>query len=80
MLHYSEITEYFDLILSNQDVTFAKPDPEMYEVARHRLKVRAEDCIVVEDNLKGIEAGRRARMKVIQVSSPKDISLKLFGL
>lgn len=80
MLHYSGITEYFDLILSNQDVTFAKPDPEMYEVARHRLKVRAEDCIVVEDNLKGIEAGRRARMKVIQVSSPKDISLKLFGL
>ena len=80
MLHYSGITKYFDLILSNQDVTFAKPDPEMYEVARHRLKVRAEDCIVVEDNLKGIEAGRRARMKVIQVSSPKDISLKLFGL
>lgn len=80
MLHYSGITKYFDLILSNQDVTFAKPDPEMYEVARHRLKVRAEDCLVVEDNLKGIEAGRRARMKVIQVSSPKDISLKLFGL
>lgn len=80
MLHYSGITEYFDLILSNQDVTFAKPDPEMYEVARHRLKVRAEDCLVIEDNLKGIEAGRRARMKVIQVSSPKDISLKLFGL
>lgn len=80
MLYYSGITEYFDLILSNQDVTFAKPDPEMYEVARHRLKVRAEDCLVIEDNLKGIEAGRRARMKVIQVSSPKDISLKLFGL
>ena len=80
MLHYSGILEYFDLILSNQDVTFAKPDPEIYEVARHKLKVKAEDCIVVEDNVKGIEAGRRARMKVIQVSSPKDISLNLFGL
>ena len=80
MLHYSGIMKYFDLILSNQDVTFAKPDPEIYEVARHKLKVKAEDCIVVEDNVKGIEAGRRARMKVIQVSSPKDISLNLFGL
>lgn len=80
MLHYSGITKYFDLILSNQDVTFAKPDPEIYEVARHKLKVKAEDCIVVEDNIKGIEAGRRARMKVIQVSSPKDISLNLFRL
>lgn len=78
MLHYSEITDYFDLILSNQDVTFAKPDPEIYEVARHRLKVRVEDCIVVEDNPKGIEAGQRAGMRVIQVSSPNDISLKLF--
>lgn len=80
MLYYSGIVEYFDLILSNQDVTFAKPDPEIYEVARHKLKVKAEDCIVVEDNVKGIEAGRRARMKVIQVSSPKDISLNLFEL
>lgn len=80
MLQYSEISEYFDIVLSNQDVTFAKPDPEIYEVARHKLKVKAEDCIVVEDNVKGIEAGRRARMKVIQVSSPKDISLNLFGL
>ena len=78
MLQYSGIADCFDIILSNQDVTFAKPDPEIYEVARHRLKVRAEDCIVVEDNPKGIEAGRRARMKVIQVSSPNDISLKLF--
>ena len=78
MLYYSGIMNCFDLILSNQDVTFAKPDPEIYEVARHRLKVKAEDCIVVEDNLKGIEAGKKARMKVIQVSSSKDISLKLF--
>lgn len=77
MLQYSEISEYFDIVLSNQDVTFAKPDPEIYQVARHRLKVRAEECLVVEDNPKGIEAGRRAGMEVVCVSSPEYVSLNL---
>ena len=78
MLHYSGISKYFELILSNQDVVFAKPDPEIYETARRMLKLKAENCIVVEDNLKGVEAGKRAGMKVLQVSSPEDISLELF--
>lgn len=80
MLTYSGILDYFDIILSNQDVTFAKPDPEIYLTAKDRLGVSVDDCLVVEDNTKGIEAGRRAGMKVIQVNSPKDISIKLFDL
>lgn len=77
ILDYSCISEYFDLILSNQDVTFAKPDPEIYLTAAKRLGVSPEECIVVEDNPKGIEAGRAAGMRVIQVSSPRDISVNL---
>lgn len=78
MLTYSGILGYFDLILSNQDVTFSKPNPEIYLTAKRRFGVSTEDCLVVEDNEKGVEAGRQAGMQVIQVNSPKDISIKLF--
>lgn len=78
MLTYSGILEYFDLILSNQDVVFSKPNPEMYLTAKSRFGVSTEDCLVVEDNEKGVEAGRRAGMRVLRVNSPKDISINLF--
>merc|ERR1711884_802022 len=57
----------FDLILSGDDVTNRKPDPEIYLVAAERLGVPPESCIVVEDSARGVLAGKQAGMRVVAV-------------
>lgn len=73
MLDRSNILQYFDVILSNQDVQNPKPHPEIYKIAAEQLNILPVDCLVVEDNDKGIAAGKAAGMEVYQVSSPKDV-------
>ncbi|MBT8227104.1 MAG: HAD-IA family hydrolase [Dactylosporangium sp.] len=55
------------LLITTDDVTTAKPDPEGYLLAARILGVPASGCVVVEDAAVGIEAGRRAGMRVIGV-------------
>lgn len=57
----------FDTIVSNDDVTRHKPDPEIYLLAAARLGVQPEDCWVVEDTATGAMAGVNAKMKVAAV-------------
>jgi beta-phosphoglucomutase-like phosphatase (HAD superfamily) len=39
-----------------------------------RLGVNPENCLVVEDNAKGVEAAQRARMFVLKVKSPNEVT------
>jgi len=57
----------FDVILSNDNVTRHKPDPEIYLAAARELGVRPEACWVVEDSNPGVMAGKSAGMHVIAV-------------
>ena len=58
----------FQAIVSAEDVSKGKPDPEVYLTAASRLGVSPERCIVVEDAAAGIEGARRAGMRSIGVS------------
>ena len=68
-----EILEYFDFIVSSDEVEKSKPDPDVYLKACEVLKVSKEDAFVIEDSTIGIEAGKNANIKVIAI---KD---KFFG-
>ena len=59
----------FDVIVTADDVTLGKPDPEVYEVAAARLGIPAEACIVFEDSEVGVLAARRAGMRAIGVTT-----------
>lgn len=59
--------EDFDLILSNDEVTKHKPDPEIYLLAAELLGTSPETCLVVEDTATGVLAGKRAGMRVVAV-------------
>ncbi len=61
----AEIEGYFDHVVSAEDVTRGKPDPEMFIKAAEHFTVSVEECVVIEDSVVGIEAGRRAGMTVI---------------
>lgn len=58
----------FQAIVSAEDVTAGKPDPQVFLTAASRLGVPPSRCIVVEDAAAGIEAARRAGMRSIGVS------------
>ena len=57
MMDKAALTHYLDLIVSNEDVTKAKPDPEMYLTAISRFGLKPDECVVVEDNPNGVKAG-----------------------
>ena len=69
-----EIIEYFDLILSNEDVLNSKPHPEIYWTAISKLNYLPEETLIVEDSPYGLLAANRAKTHVMRVNSPKDVT------
>lgn len=57
------------VMVSAEDVTNGKPDPECYLIAAQLLDVNPEDCMVVEDAPAGIEAAHAAGMHVVAITS-----------
>lgn len=74
MMDKAELTPYLDLIVSNEDVTKAKPNPEMYQTAIRKFGLRPEECIVVEDNPNGIQAGKASGASVLEVATVYDVN------
>lgn len=67
ILSQLSITDYFDAILDSSHVTTGKPDPEVYIKASKALGMKPESCIVFEDSVSGVEAGRKAGARVVGV-------------
>jgi HAD superfamily hydrolase (TIGR01509 family) len=59
----------FEVVISGDDVTHSKPDPEIYLTAACRLGIAPGDCIAIEDAPAGIEAAKRAGMCCIAVTN-----------
>jgi len=66
------IDEYFEFMLSNEDVSKPKPDPEMYATAIEKIGATPERTLIVEDNQHGVAAAEAAGAHVMQVSGPQD--------
>jgi len=75
MMEMSGLRPYLDVLLSNQDVTRAKPDPEMYLKAAEMLGVAPAACLVVEDNENGIQSAKAAGCPVLVVSGVHEVQL-----
>lgn len=61
------LTNFFDTIVTGCEVAHGKPWPDIYREAAARLGVNAGECLVFEDVVAGIQAGRSAGMKVAAV-------------
>jgi len=58
----------FGAIVTGQDVTRGKPDPQVFLLAAEKLGVAPPNCAVVEDAVHGIEAANRAGMASIALT------------
>jgi HAD superfamily hydrolase (TIGR01509 family) len=59
----------FEVIVSGDDVTHSKPDPEIYVTAAQCLGVAPVECVAIEDAPAGVEAAKRAGMGCIAVTN-----------
>lgn len=60
------------VLVTGDDVTAGKPDPEGYLLASARLGHDPSGCVVVEDAVAGVQAARRAAMRVIGLTNGHD--------
>jgi len=72
MMKKAALYDYLDFFISNQDVKKGKPDPEMYNTAIKRLDLQPEECMIIEDNEKGIQAARASKAFVMEVDTVDD--------
>ena len=61
------ISGLFDVVVSGNDVTKSKPDPEGVRIAIRKLGVKAQNCVLVEDAFAGIVAGVAAETKTLGI-------------
>ena len=67
------LTNAFDGMITAEDVTAGKPDPQVFLKAAEKMGVAPERCVVFEDAHVGIEAAQRAGMRVIAVATTNPI-------
>ena len=75
MMEKSNLSQYLDVLLSNQDVSKGKPDPEIYLKTMERLGRDPKECLVVEDNEHGIRSATAAGAHVLVVKTVHDVTL-----
>lgn len=63
------IGDYFQAIVTSEDVTKGKPDPQVFLTAAAKLGLSPQHSVVFEDALVGIEAARAGGMRVIAVAT-----------
>ena len=67
ILEKTGILSYFDAIVDGNDVSNAKPDPEVFLQAAKLLKMTYENAIVFEDSVAGIQAANTAKMTSVGI-------------
>jgi beta-phosphoglucomutase len=67
ILEKTDVLHYFDAIVDGNDVTNAKPDPEVFLKAARLGNIPTEDAIVFEDSVAGIQAANIAHMTSIGI-------------
>ncbi len=70
----------FTDIITSEDVSHGKPDPEGYLVGAQRIGIAPQNCVVFEDSINGLKAGRAAGAYVVAIATtnPNDM-LKNYG-
>ena len=65
VVDWMKIRNFFEIILSMDDIVHKKPDPQCYILAAQRLNVSPAKCVVIEDSFDGIRSAKNAGMYCI---------------
>jgi HAD superfamily hydrolase (TIGR01509 family) len=62
-----QLTKFFEVIITGEEVKDGKPAPDIYLCAADKLGIRVDACLVVEDALPGVAAAKAANMRVAAI-------------
>ena len=71
-----KLRDYFSCIMTGCDVAHGKPAPDIYLAVSEKLRVNPERCLVFEDIIPGIQAGKSAGMKGCAVEDAYSLQTK----
>jgi HAD superfamily hydrolase (TIGR01509 family) len=74
------IRKYFDIIRSAEKEDYGKPHPAVFITTAKALNIHPAYCLVIEDSVNGVIAGKAARMRVIAVPDPSQAQDRRFAI
>lgn len=66
-------SQFFELVVTADEVTATKPDPALYLRALERLGLAPEDCVAFEDSERGLRSAKGAGLRCFVVPSPLSV-------
>jgi beta-phosphoglucomutase len=72
VLDHVRIRDYFNACVTGEEVTEGKPAPETFLKAAIKIGVPPDCCVVVEDAVQGVQAGKAAGMRVVAVTTTRE--------
>ena len=70
VLKHIGIFDYFDAIVSGEDVAHGKPAPDVYLKAAEKIGISPEYCVAIEDSPAGMLSAKRANMTCVAFKNP----------
>ena len=80
VLNKLHLVHQFDAVLSAENLQYGKPHPQVFLDCAAALNVSPSECLVLEDSVNGIIAGKAALMKVIAVPDSHNFSDPRFSI
>jgi HAD superfamily hydrolase (TIGR01509 family) len=62
-----QLTGFFDVVVTGDEIERGKPHPDIYLHAAEKLGLSPNECLVIEDSLSGIAAAKSAGMRVAAI-------------
>ena len=62
-----ELTLFFDVVVTGEEVDRGKPEPDIYLAAANKLDIGVDKCLVIEGALSGVAAAKAAQMRVAAI-------------
>lgn len=69
VLHTLDLARYLDVVVTRDQVSKPKPDPEIYRLAASKLNVQPAECLVIEDSEPGVDSAIAAGTQCVVVPS-----------
>ncbi len=69
-----QLTKFFDVIVTGEEVEHGKPAPDIYLCAAQQLGITPDACLVVEDALPGVAAAKAAKMRVAAIPDKRFVN------
>ena len=71
-----QLTGFFEVIVTGEEVEHGKPAPDIYLCAAQKLGIPADACLVIEDALPGIAAAKAASMRIAAIPDTRFVDLR----